>query len=160
MINQYNRKLASDYAIRWALARNPKFYAFDNIGGDCTNYISQCLLAGGGVMDYNKYFGWYYESQHNRSPSWTSVKFLQKFLLENKTKGPFAKVENINNLQIGDLIQLKQTYVNDYNHTLFISNIINGQLYVCAHNDDSKNRPFSSYNYISAMGLHIEGIYI
>lgn len=158
MIKQYNRQIASLYAQKWALSRNPKYYAFDNIGGDCTNYISQCLLAGGGVMDYDKYFGWFYESQYNRSPSWTSVQYLQKFLLSNQKKGPFATIQSIKNLQVGDLIQLKQTQ-NGYNHTLFISQIINGDFYVCAHNDDSKNRPFSSYRYLEAKGLHIEGIY-
>ena len=158
MIKTYNRQVASNYAQKWALDRNPKFYAFDAIGGDCTNYISQCLLAGGGVMDFDKYFGWYYNSQYDRSPSWTSVEYLQKFLLANQKKGPFATIQNIKNLQVGDLIQLKQTQ-HRFNHTLIISKILGDDIYVCAHDNDSLNRPLSSYNYISTLGLHIQGIY-
>ena len=158
MIKTYNRQMASIYAQKWALSRNPKFYAFDNIGGDCTNYISQCLLSGGAVMDYDKYFGWFYESQYNRSPSWTSVQYLQKFLLSNPKKGPFATIKPIKALQVGDLIQLRQSQ-NGFNHTLFISNIVGDEIFVCAHNDDSQNRNFSSYKYMDAIGLHIEGIY-
>ena len=159
MIKQYDRKLASVYAQKWALARNPKFYAFDDIGGDCTNYISQCLLAGGGVMDFDKYFGWYYNSQHDRSPSWTSVQYLQKFLLSNSQKGPFATIQSLQNLQVGDLIQLKQTQ-NGFNHTLIISKILGENIYVCAHDNDSLNRPLHNYKYLFAIGLHIQGIYV
>ena len=158
MLKQYNRNNAVSYAKKWALNRNPKFYAFDNIGGDCTNFISQCLLAGGGVMDFDKYFGWFYISQHNRSPSWASVEYLQKFLLSNNKKGPFAKVVDLNSLLTGDIIQLKQNFVS-FNHSLIISQKTGNDIYVCAHDGDSLNRPLSSYNYISLIGLHIQGIY-
>ena len=33
------------YARKWAFSRNPAYYDFDDIGGDCTNFISQCLQA-------------------------------------------------------------------------------------------------------------------
>lgn len=42
----YKRNLAVAYAKKWALSRNPKYYNFDPVGGDCTNFISQCLYAG------------------------------------------------------------------------------------------------------------------
>ena len=46
MLTKYDRLLASDYAVKYALFRNPKFFNFDDLGGDCTNFCSQCLLAG------------------------------------------------------------------------------------------------------------------
>lgn len=58
----YDRAQAVAYARRWALSRNPLFYDFTGIGGDCTNFVSQCLLAGCCVMDYEPVFGWYYRS--------------------------------------------------------------------------------------------------
>lgn len=160
MIKPYNRVLASNYAQKWALSRNPNFFAFDVIGGDCTNFISQCLFAGESVMNFDEYYGWYYKSQHDRAPSWTSVYYLQQFLLSNNQKGPFAIEQPISELLVGDLIQLKQTQTNGFNHTLIISKIIDGKIYVCAHNNDSLNVPLSSYNYILAKGLHIKGIYV
>ena len=33
----YDRAHAVAYARRWALSRNPLFYDFTGIGGDCTN---------------------------------------------------------------------------------------------------------------------------
>ncbi|MDE7439525.1 MAG: amidase domain-containing protein, partial [Clostridia bacterium] len=45
-ILDYNRELAYEYAKKWAFKRNPEFYNFNNIGGDCTNFASQCIYAG------------------------------------------------------------------------------------------------------------------
>lgn len=67
-LRPYNRQAAVDYAHRWAYLRNPDFYNFDELGGDCTNFASQCLYAGAGVMNYTPTFGWYYNSQYSRTP--------------------------------------------------------------------------------------------
>lgn len=64
----YNRAAAVEYANRWAYFRNPEFYDFSAIGGDCTSFASQCLLAGGGVMNFTPTFGWYYIGVNDRAP--------------------------------------------------------------------------------------------
>lgn len=155
MIQNYNRLSAIDYAQKWALSSNPRFYHFGGIGGDCTNFISQCLLAGGAKMNYSP-LGWFYVNSSNRSPSWTSVQSLHDFLLSNKSIGPFAQVAPIDSLQIGDLIQLRQNPTH-FNHTVIISKIHNGEIYVCAHSNDSLNKPLSSYAFEELLGLHIFG---
>lgn len=33
----YDRDKAVAYAHQWAFKRNPNYYNFDSIGGDCTN---------------------------------------------------------------------------------------------------------------------------
>ena len=43
---RYNRRAAVAYAHRWAFRRNPVFYDYEGLGGDCTNFASQCLYAG------------------------------------------------------------------------------------------------------------------
>ena len=80
-IIEYNRRRAISYANRWALSRNPAYYDFSEIGGDCTNFVSQCLYAGSRVMNYTPETGWYYISVNERSPSWTGVEFLYQFLV-------------------------------------------------------------------------------
>ena len=45
----YDRQKAVAYARRWALGRNPAYFDFQDLGGDCTNFASQCLYAGAGV---------------------------------------------------------------------------------------------------------------
>ena len=69
MIKPYDRAKAVAYAHEWAYGRNPRFYDFSNIGGDCTNFASQCLYAGSGVMNYSPTNGWYYINLNSRSPS-------------------------------------------------------------------------------------------
>ena len=51
---QYDRQKAYNYAQKWAFKRNPIYYNFDNVGGDCTSFVSQCIFAGIGIMNYTK----------------------------------------------------------------------------------------------------------
>ena len=44
---QYARRDAVQYARRWALSRNRAYNDFTKGGGDCMNFVSQCLYAGG-----------------------------------------------------------------------------------------------------------------
>ena len=50
----YDRKKAVEYTKKWAFSRNPKYYNLDQIGGDCTSFISQCVFAGSQIMNYTK----------------------------------------------------------------------------------------------------------
>ena len=102
----YDRNKVIEYAKKWALSRNPKYYNFDNVGGDCTSFVSQCIFAGAKVMNYTKDVGWYYIDGNNKSPSWSGVDFLYKFLTNNKSVGPYGKEVKINEIKIGDIAQL------------------------------------------------------
>ncbi|WP_275890910.1 amidase domain-containing protein [Romboutsia hominis] len=46
MLKEYDREKAVAYARKWALDHNPTYANYELYGGDCTNYISQCLRAG------------------------------------------------------------------------------------------------------------------
>ena len=61
---EYNRARAVEYARRWALSRNPLFTNFAGRGGDCTNFVSQCIYAGTCQMNFTPSFGWYYIDQN------------------------------------------------------------------------------------------------
>ena len=69
----YDRKAAVRYAHQWAFSRNPAFYDYEELGGDCTNFASQCLYAGTGVMNFTPTFGWYYIDANQKAPAWTGV---------------------------------------------------------------------------------------
>ena len=56
----YDRNAVVLYAHQWAYGRNPAFYDYEHLGGDCTNFASQCVFAGSGVMNFTPTFGWYY----------------------------------------------------------------------------------------------------
>lgn len=104
-IKQYDRQKALEYAKKWAYSRNPAYYNYDSVGGDCTNFISQCIYAGTSTMNYDKINGWYYNSANDKSASWTGVEFLYKFLTNNRGVGPFGERVEREDVGNGDIIQ-------------------------------------------------------
>ncbi len=157
LVMPYNRERALEYARRWALDRNPLFIDFTGIGGDCTNFVSQCIYAGCCTMNYDPDFGWYFISSTNRSPSWTGVEFFYDFMVNNDEVGPFARQVRRREIEVGDVIQLADDS-GDFYHTLFVSRIEGAIIYVAAHSNDALDRRLSSYDYAYARYLHIEGI--
>lgn len=156
----YDRRRAVSYALKWAYSRNPRFYDFEDIGGDCTNFVSQCLYAGCGVMNYSGDDGWYYINTNDRSPSWTSVEYLNRFLLTNTGTGVYGELSELSALLPGDVIQLR-----NYSGRLYHSMIVSFTFYparpenifICSHSYDARNRRLSTYDYAEAVGIHISG---
>lgn len=153
----YDRLHAQEYALAFALKRNALFPDYTGIGGDCTNFVSQCLLAGCCEMNYTPTYGWYYISPKERAPAWTGVQYLYNFLTQNTATGPFAKEVRASEAELCDVIQLGNRSVGFY-HTLIITGFERNTFLVSAHSDDAKNRPLSSYNYQRIRFLHIEGV--
>lgn len=160
----YNRERAVEYARRWANSRNPLFTDFTGRGGDCTNFISQCIFAGAPVMNFTPTFGWYYISENDRAPAWSGVDELYSFLTEapdfssqNGKIGPYGfEATMANQVAIGDIIQLRNAN-GSYYHTLIISGFDENDVLVCAHSDDALDRRLSTYNYDSLRIIHIVG---
>lgn len=156
----YNRDKAVAYAHKWAFGRNPAFYDFSYIGGDCTNFASQVLYAGSKIMNYTPTFGWYYLSTNNRTPSWTGVNQLYNFLIGNKGAGPQGEEVSIGEIMRGDIIQLS------FDGTIFAHSPIvvdegertPSSILLAAHSDDSDFRPLSSYAYRSIRFIHIYNV--
>lgn len=153
----YNRPAALEYAEAWALKRNPAYLNFETMGGDCTNFTSQCLYAGSRVMNPTKTFGWYYYSAADRTPSWTGVEYLFQFLIKNKSVGPYAAEVDASGVEPGDIVQLGRADGSFY-HSPFIVAVRGGEIYVAAHSFDAYMRPLSSYVYDQARFLHIFGV--
>ena len=152
----YNRQAAVTYARRWALDRNPAYYDFENLGGDCTNFTSQCIFAGAKVMNFTPVLGWYYRSSSDRTPSWTGVQYLYNFLIGNRSVGPYAREVSQNEVQPGDIVQLG-TLGGDFYHSPVIT-AVTPTILVAAHTFDALDRPLSTYIYEAARFLHIEGV--
>lgn len=152
----YNREAAVKYAMRWALGRNPAYYDFSGIGGDCTNFASQCLYAGSGIMNYTPVTGWYYRSLNDRAAAWTGVEYLYNFLTTNEFVGPFAREVIREEAMPGDVIQLGKAD-GDFYHTLIITQV-KPEILVAAHSYDALNRPLATYDFEVARFLHVEGV--
>lgn len=156
MTREYDRERAVEYARKWALSRNPVFMDFMGIGGDCTNFVSQCLFAGCGQMNFTPTFGWYYISSTNRAPAWTGVPFFYNFITTNKGLGPFAVEAKASDMQIGDIIQLGRRDGVFY-HTLIVTGYGRRTLLLSAHSDDSLDRGLNTYSYQRIRYLHVLG---
>lgn len=154
-IQPYDRAAAVAYARQWALARNPAYYDFEKIGGDCTNFASQCLYAGARVMNYTPTLGWYYRSLNDRAPAWSGVEQLRRFLINNQSVGPFAREVAREEVAVGDIVQLARG--GDYYHSPVIV-AVRPTILVAAHSFDALDRPLDSYSYDSARFLHVEGV--
>ncbi|MBR5273023.1 MAG: amidase domain-containing protein [Clostridia bacterium] len=154
---EYNRQNAVLYAKKWALLRNHEYYNFDNIGGDCTNFVSQCIYAGSEIMNYTNVFGWFYIDASNRTASWTGVEFLYNFLISNKSVGPFAVETNQSLVTTGDIIQLGDQNRRFY-HSLIVLDNNSVNTFVAAHSTNAINTPLSDYSFYTARFLHIKGV--
>lgn len=152
----YNRAAAVAYARRWALGRNPAYYDFQDIGGDCTNFASQSIYAGAGVMNYTPVMGWFYRSASDRAPAWSGVEYLYNFLVGNRSVGPYGHVVPRDQVQPGDIVQLGREGGGFYHSPVITA--LTPEILVAAHTYDALDRPLSSYIYDVARFIHIDGV--
>ncbi len=162
-ILQYNRNKAISYAHIWALDRNPAYYDFSDLGGDCTNFASQVIYAGSNIMNYKSDVGWYYVNANQRAPAWTDVDFLYNFLVHNMSKGPFGEEVDVKDVKPGDIVQLAFNSEDSYDHapviieTGAVPDIDN--IRIASHTIDRDNYPLKNYNWEHIRFIHIEGVY-
>jgi hypothetical protein len=137
----YNRRAAADYAIKWAMSYNPDWpsHAKDSCpdcGGDCTNFISQALYAGGWPMEVWRpgHGGWYsYPDRPDTLPglnliakkvfpktshSWAGAQPFADYLLRSGRAVRCARQE----LELGDVVQVRAP-TNTIRHTAMVTKV-------------------------------------
>lgn len=117
---RYNRTLAVRYALRHYNAPNPDYANLDTTGagGDCSNFTSQCLNAGGWPMDYRQTGfdteWWYrrvgtdpYDAQLNDwwSCTWALAELQFRYMSHNggEILNITSSVRRARRLRIGDI---------------------------------------------------------
>lgn len=138
---RYNRLQAQKYAELWWNDFNPQYKKFDD---DCTNFISQCLHAGGMPMDFRpqKGRGWWYRShgggKASWSYSWAVAHALMRYL---EGSGRATAVANPQDLAIGDVICYDFDGDGRWQHnTIVVDFDANGMPLVNAHTNASQRR--------------------
>ncbi|UAC48888.1 amidase domain-containing protein [Bacillus aquiflavi] len=136
---QYIRLKAVQYAERWWNDYNSAYKKFDV---DCTNYISQCLHAGGGPMwgQPNRSRGWWMRN-NNWSYSWAVAHSLRSYL-GSSNKGLRAKeVSSPEELLLGDVICYDFQGDGRFDHnTIVTGKDANNMPLVNAHTTNSRMR--------------------
>lgn len=158
----YDREAAVLYAHQWAYGRNPAFYDYENIGGDCTNFASQCVFAGAGIMNFTPTFGWFYISANNKAPAWTGVPYFWNFMTRKTfSVGPVGENAVIEQMFPGDIVQLSfqgETFQHSPVVVAVGDPVTADNILLAAHSYDADWRPLSSYEYRDVRFLHITGV--
>ncbi len=135
----YDRREAVRYAEQWWDSYNPAYKHFDV---DCTNYISQCLRAGGAPMlgQHNRSKGWWYSGK-SWSYSWAVAHSL-RWYLSGARKGLIAsEASEANQLSPGDIICYDFQGDGRFDHTTIVVNKDSqGEPLVNAHTTNSRQR--------------------
>lgn len=135
----YDRIKAVQYAERWWNSYSPNYPHF---AVDCTNFVSQCLYAGGAPMNGApiREKGWWCQA-NNWSFSW-SVAHALYWYLKTSTMGLVAKeVEHVKALYVGDVICYDFEGDGTWNHnTIIVAKDDAGEPLVNAHTDNSWHR--------------------
>lgn len=165
--HNYDRKSAVEYALTWvdtqSTPRNSEWKIYD---GNCQNYVSQCLFAGGIPMDCVgtsqwKWCGDAINTSHKlvgRSSSWAGVGDFYDYCKYNDERGGLVAQVNANlfSAKAGDVLQLG-AFGNWY-HSVLITEAIEGDdglpidFLISSNTADHIDFPASAYPY-SAMRL-------
>lgn len=155
--NAYSRENAVRYALTYALNPNPYYRYFpliNDTSGDCANFLSQCLRAGGAPMSYTNGHSWWYNNQGTPNTkddtwsfSWTVANSLYWYLKVNQSKNnAFVKgleVQNPSELELGDLIFFEDNKGAIF-HSTIVTGFYNGLPLVSHHSYEALNIPYTS----------------
>ncbi|EPZ43011.1 amidase domain-containing protein [Alicyclobacillus acidoterrestris] len=142
----YDRVRATRYADVWWDGFNPRY---PKLADDCTNFISQCIHAGGVPMTKigDKQNGWWVgngKSKGSWSYTWTTSNALYHYVLR-EVGG--KRVPSPSDLKMGDLIFYDWEGTGTFHHSTIITDFDDaGYPLVNAHTDPSYHRPFTYYD--------------
>jgi hypothetical protein len=165
----YQRNQAIAYALRYGIDPNPDYaYIADN---DCTNFISQCLRAGGARNHYHPTHPWWY-ADGSMSGSWSVAAMLYWYILvstENQqgitamtfyqsTDEPLSR-QITDTIVLGDLIQYRDGD-GQVRHSTIITGFSaqGGEPTVTQHTRNAVNLPWRKA-FPTAIFHHITGVY-
>ena len=135
----YNYNAMADYLEKYWSNYNPAYRSFAGAGGDCTNFVSQALRAGG----WKDKPGWYRNANYwwytnlNQSRSWTAVDYWATFA---RNSGRTSMLSNVWQLRKGDVLQVKPKDSNRKTHTMMVSYYSNGTPYFTYHTHNRYRR--------------------
>lgn len=144
---KYDRDAAAKYAQTYYHSRNDNWYDFSE-EGNCQNFASQMLIAGGMTMDYDGYEDeneiWYYNDNADYTSTWTGVPYFHKYC---KSDDPTLVCDvdiNTYYAEPGDIIQVGLATVT---HSTVVSRIVDGHILLNSNSIDMKDYPLEAYAY-------------
>lgn len=172
----YDREAAVAYAMEWVssgeIKRNPEWLVYDDRGGNCNNFVSQSIHAGGIPMDTRGYIEnqWkFFDDRINgrqtawgRSPSWAGVNEFYRYVTKNYGSGMVAVISDDFFVgEIGDVIIYGAE--DRWKHAVIITDVIydvDGNIIDYLINSNTTDRihfPVSAYGYHNTALIKIIG---
>lgn len=140
----YDYKAMVAYATKYWSSYNPAYADYNGSGGDCTNFVSQALKAGGwkevsgSASDYHSWFG----NAKTQSESFIGVNELSEFALSSKRVTSLA---NVYQMDIGDVLQMDFDNDGSKDHSMIVTyRSPQGVPYVTYHSTNTYNRSVAS----------------
>ncbi len=130
---------------------NPEWPNYNSVGGDCANYTSQSIYAGGMPMAAGAVYGtdgWFHYSSTNRSASWTGAKQLRTYMSNSRGK----VINSPTNAQVWKGCPMFVDWYSDgtYDHAYFcVGQNSSGTAIINSHNSDKYHVKWN-YGYSSS----------
>lgn len=157
----YDRDAALAYMTEYADHRNHQWYAYDAVGGNCMNFGSQVLLAGGIPMDSEGPATWRWLAPFNTTGSFINVNAFEDYARTNEGFGLVATVGPDDGAgQVGDLLLLG---IDGPRHTTVISGFVTDSsgktvdYLLCSNTTNYRDFPAAAYYYTSRTLVKIHG---
>ena len=152
---KYDRNAATKYASTYYHMRNDEYYDFEDEGGNCQNFASQSLLAGGMIMDENGEYNWYFNDYSDYDSSFVHVGSFEEYCMENEGRGLVCELpSNVFYAEPGDIVQVG---VKSVSHTTIVSRIVDGHILLNSNSIDMKDFPLEAYTYPTKKLIKIIG---
>lgn len=157
----YDRDAAIAYMMTYCAYRNTAWHAYDDVGGNCMNFASQVLLAGGIPMDYRGDAKWYWESINK-----TDLPFINvgNFLTYAQTNEGFGLVADADaNYYTGEAGDLLIFGVDSPRHMTEICGLVQDSegntidYLLCSNTTNYRNFPAGAYYYTGQRLIKIYG---
>ena len=145
----YDANAAISYAYKYtdnnSKPSNPDYKNYDDNGGDCANFGSQCINAGGFVTssDWNPVYADDHKLKHDNGQfNWVNAGGLEKYLQSLGYPISYIRSENdLNRIHKGDIVFLTDNSGTPYHTT--ICSVGGGNPKYCAHSVWRKDQDYS-----------------
>ncbi len=144
----YNKTAAANYALKYAMTGNTASYR--TYGNDCTNFISQCLAAGGwtgtgSALSRTSNTTWFYSSLGESFTTYTWAGAHNHYFFHKETARSTAGAY-VSSLRLGDIMQVSFSNDGHIGHTVIVSKEdTNGTDYVSYHTTNTLNKPVTQF---------------
>ncbi|WP_307835509.1 amidase domain-containing protein [Streptomyces adelaidensis] len=141
----YDYKAMATYTEKYWKSYNPAYRKYNAAGGDCTNYLSQGLLAGGwkqiSTVTPEEYDTWYYAA-NGTADAWIGVNEWSWFTQTAKRTTALA---NVYQMDVGDVLQVDFNNDGSKDHSMMTTyRSSSGVPYLTYHDADTYRRSMAS----------------